>query len=277
MKRVVLVGLLAVANAVPGIAQDTAATRAELRDARLFVRDDAWIMTGFALGTIAMFPLDRRIAVQVRDSALVHNRTVEGAARVIGFLGSPGPFIIGGTMYLVGRYANKPRVAHLAVHGTEAIFVGLVAAGVLKTTLGRARPHAAADTNPGDFQFLRGFTSDSYQAFPSGHSVTVFAVAAAVTAEMNEWYPRSTWIVGPLLYGGATLVGLSRMYENRHWASDVVMGAAIGTFAGLKTVRFTHSRTGNRLDRWLLGDQALQLTLTPAFDGSLRLGARWRW
>lgn len=277
MKRQLLVALLVIGNAVPGFAQDTVAARAELPDDRLFVRSDAWVMTGFAIGTIAMFPLDRRIAVRLRDSALVHDRTLEETARVIGFLGSPGPFLIGGTMYLVGRYANKPRLAHLAVHGTEAIFVGLVAAGVLKTTLGRARPHAAPDTNPGDFQFLRGFTSDSYQAFPSGHSVTAFAVASAVTAEMSRWYPRSTWFVGPVLYGGAALVGLSRMYENRHWASDVALGAAIGTFAGLKTVRFTHTRTGNRVDRWLLGDQAVQLTLSPALDGSLRVGAIARW
>jgi membrane-associated phospholipid phosphatase len=43
------------------------------------------------------------------------------------------------------------------------------------------------------------------------------------------------------------------MYNNQHWASDVVMGAAIGTFAGLKTVRFNHTHTGNRIDQILLG------------------------
>jgi hypothetical protein len=43
------------------------------------------------------------------------------------------------------------------------------------------------------------------------------------------------------------------MYEDKHWASDVVMGAAIGTFAGLKVVRFNHTHEGNRIDRWLLG------------------------
>jgi membrane-associated phospholipid phosphatase len=55
------------------------------------------------------------------------------------------------------------------------------------------------------------------------------------------------------MYGGAALVGLSRMYNNRHWASDVITGAAIGTFAGTKVVRYHHTHPGNRIDRWLLG------------------------
>ena len=63
------------------------------------------------------------------------------------------------------------------------------------------------------------------------------------------------------MYGGATLVGMSRMYHNKHWASDVLVGAAIGTFAGQKVVRFTHNRKGNVIDRWLLG---AEVVATPA-------------
>jgi hypothetical protein len=42
------------------------------------------------------------------------------------------------------------------------------------------------------------------------------------------------------------------MYNNRHWASDVIIGAAIGTFAGNKVVRYHHSHPGNKLDEWLV-------------------------
>ncbi|HEU4563201.1 MAG TPA: phosphatase PAP2 family protein, partial [Gemmatimonadaceae bacterium] len=79
-----------------------------------------------------------------------------------------------------------------------------------------------------------------------------FAAAAAVTEETSRWWPSSTWIVGPLMYGGATMVGLSRMYHNKHWASDVVLGAAIGTFSGLKVVQYAHGHPTNRLDRIML-------------------------
>ena len=51
-------------------------------------------------------------------------------------------------------------------------------------------------------------------------------------------------------------------------ASDVLVGAGIGTFAGLKVVRYHHSHPGNRLDRWMLAG-----SLVPAPDGGQTL--RW--
>lgn len=72
-----------------------------------------------------------------------------------------------------------------------------------------------------------------------------------MTAETGTWWPRSTWVIGPLMYGGATMVGLSRMYHDKHWASDVVLGAAIGTVGGQKVVQYSHAHP-TRLDRVLL-------------------------
>jgi membrane-associated phospholipid phosphatase len=79
-----------------------------------------------------------------------------------------------------------------------------------------------------------------------------FAAAAAVTSETSKWWPNATWVIAPVMYGGATMIAASRMYNNKHWASDVVMGAAIGTFSGLKVVRYSHSHPSNRIDKWLL-------------------------
>jgi hypothetical protein len=66
-------------------------------------------------------------------------------------------------------------------------------------------------------------------------------------------WPKSVWYVAPVMYGGATLVGSSRMYHNNHWASDVALGAAIGTFSGLKVVRYSHAHPDNKLDHFILG------------------------
>jgi membrane-associated phospholipid phosphatase len=61
------------------------------------------------------------------------------------------------------------------------------------------------------------------------------------------------------------MVGLSRMYNNQHWASDVVFGAGLGTFAGITVVRYTHDHARNRIDRWLLSG-----AITPAPGGGHR-------
>jgi membrane-associated phospholipid phosphatase len=223
----------------------------------LFTARDALVAGAFALGTVAMFPVDRWVAERLQDPAVQENRFFDRAARGFEFIATPGAYYIGGTLYLVGRVARLRRVADLGWHGTEALFVAEGVGNLLKRMVGRARPHVSGASNPSDYELAGGFRTEDRRSFPSGHTFTAFAAAAAVTSETSRWWPRSTWLVAPLMYGGATMVGLSRMYHNKHWASDVVLGAAIGTFSGLKVVRYHHSHPGNRLDRWLLGSVAV--------------------
>lgn len=144
---------------------------------------------------------------------------------------------------------------------------------VLKRVLGRARPYVSGATDPDNFSLGAGFSTGDRRSFPSGHTYTAFAAAAAVTSEMRRWSKSSTWIVAPVMYGGATMVGLSRMYHNQHWASDIVLGAAIGTFSGLKVVHYLHENTNNRLDRILLQSTIVPLDAT----GGTRIGWSLQW
>ncbi len=245
-------------------------------DSRLFHRSDLYVLGGFAASTITLLQYDRKLAEWFQSDRLASSRTLDRTAAALDIIGGVGAVAVGGVMYVTGRVAGKPRLAHLALHTGEAVLVGLGTAGVIKGAVGRARPYVTGDTNPRDFEFLRGFKGSPWQSFPSGHSTVSFAVAAAMTSETSAWWPKRRWVIGPVLFGAATLVGASRMYDDKHWASDVVMGAAIGTFAGLKTVRFNHTRTGNRIDRWLLGDDA-DLRVSPGPDGSLQIGVAARW
>ena len=89
-----------------------------------------------------------------------------------------------------------------------------------------------------------------------------FAAASSVTAEIGTMWPHYKLAAGTALYGGATLVGLSRMYHNRHWSSDVAIGAAVGTFSGWKVVQYTHDHQDNAIDRIMLGT-----TVVPTSKG----------
>ena len=220
--------------------------------APFFTLKDAVLAGIFAGTTLAMFPLDKKIALDLRDSATQANRLFRRASTGFEVIASPGAYLIGGGLYAIGKLGGYERVADLGWHGTEAVLFAQGITFVLKGTVGRARPFLSQGEDPGDYHPGKGFRSANWTSFPSGHTSTAFAAAAAVTNETTRWWPRSTWIVGPLMYGGATAVGLSRMYHSRHWGSDVALGAAIGTFSGRKIVQYAHGHPGNRLDRFML-------------------------
>jgi membrane-associated phospholipid phosphatase len=232
----------------------------------LFTVRDAYLAGAFALATVAFFPLDRQIGEELQDPETQTNRFFKNASTGFELIASPGAYVIGGSMYLVGRIGRYDRLTDLGWHGTEAVLLGDGITIILKGALGRARPSLSNASRPGDWRPFRGFGNGNRSSFPSGHTSTAFSAAAAVAAETSRWWPKSTWIVGPILYGGATMVGLSRMYHNRHWASDVALGAAVGTFSGLKVVRFTHAHPTNRIDRIML-----RTALTTTTQGGLAL------
>ena len=237
--------LLALASA-PARAQDTAAV------GPLFTYRDAILAGGIVLAARVVHPLDEHYARRLQDSSTQANRKLQTLAAFVRTTATPGSYLIGGTMYVVGHLADNRKLASLGLHGTEALLIGEVTASVLKGVVGRQRPYVTP-RNASSYQLFRGVNGgNDYRSFPSGHSVAAFAAAAAVTAETSRNDPSSTWYVAPVMYGGAALVAVSRMYNNQHWASDVLVGAGIGTFAGLKVVRFHDSHPGNRLDRLFL-------------------------
>ena len=229
-----------------------------LATGNLFRRSDAVLAAGFAAATVALFPLDRHFAEELQSPAAQSNRAIDNTATRLEKITSPGAYYIGGGLYLLGRVAGWERVADLGLHATESIVLAEGIGFVLKRAIGRARPYVSNSTEPRDFSIGTGFGTGDRRSFPSGHTYTAFALASAVTSETRAWWPGSTWFVAPLLYGGATAVGLSRMYHNMHWASDIVLGAAVGTFSGLKLVRFMHDTPGSRADRFLLGSPVVR-------------------
>jgi membrane-associated phospholipid phosphatase len=219
----------------------------------LFTWRDALLAGGFAVATVAIRPLDKRAAASMQKPDRQQSWVFQEAAKFVRTVAQPGSYVIGASMYGIGKLSHTERLAEVGLHGTEALAIGAVVADGLKYTFGRARPFVDSVPNPDNWQLFRGTRGGNYQSFPSGHTTAAFAAAAAVSAETSRWYPALTYfVIGPAMYGGATLVGLSRMYNNRHWASDVIVGAAIGTFAGTKVVRYHRTHPGNAVDKALL-------------------------
>ena len=62
-----------------------------------------------------------------------------------------------------------------------------------------------------------------YSSFPSGHTYLAFLGAEILRREYGKRYPWITYAG----YGVAALVGIMRMYNSRHWFSDVLGGAGV--------------------------------------------------
>ena len=204
-------------------------------------KGDAVLGAVAVLATMAIAPLDARTARELQEKRLQGSDDLQHAATDLAFLGGPGPFIMGATLYAAARITRMPRLADAALHMTESVLLAASVTGLGKGISGRAEPTLNVN-DPENFQFGRGFHDGNgpFVSFPSGHTAASFAMAAALTSEADRWHPGMARFVGPIAYGGAGLVGLARMYQNVHWASDLPIAAAIGTWSGLTVVARSH-------------------------------------
>ena len=245
---------VAVASAAPvGLMAQDRSPVLGARDAAV-----AGIFTAAGIGALA---LDRPLADRLQRPEVQARRGQAATAVVFRRAAEPGLVLALPTLWAIGRIVDDRTTAALGLRGTEAVGAALVTVGGLKLLAGRARP-SVPGRDPTSWRLARGITHGSeYRSFASGHTAAAFAAASAVTAELAARRSSLRWSVGVPLYLGAGAAGWSRMYENRHWASDVVGGAAIGTVAGTAVARWHRTRPDNALDRRLLG---AGVSLTPA-------------
>lgn len=119
-----------------------------------------------------------------------------------------------------------------------SVMASAVATNALKNTFHRHRPSATAENHVFD-----GMVRDNDNtSLPSSHTATAFALATSVATAYkgHKWVP-------PVAYGVASLVGLSRIHDNAHWATDVVAGAAVGYFTA-KGVTYLYDVVNQKLN-----------------------------
>lgn len=109
----------------------------------------------------------------------------------------------------------------------------LIAHGVVTTTVkytvGRYRPDDTSAT-----WYAQPFSGNV--SFPSGHTTQAFALAAVISGHYSQLWVRVT------SFAIAGCVGLARIQLNQHYASDVVLGALIGTAVGGTIVTLNERR-----------------------------------
>lgn len=121
--------------------------------------------------------------------------------------------------WVIGTAIKDERLSTTALNSGKALVTAAILTEGTKILSGRSRP----DMNKGNMHFNAfGGTSNETKSFPSGHAFVSWAVFTPFAEEYSKW-----------IYIIPASVSFVRMYRNRHWFSDVVLGGGIGYFAGL--------------------------------------------
>jgi membrane-associated phospholipid phosphatase len=179
-----------------------------------------WTKVGLVVGSTALlFTADKGIRRIALSNQSDFNDKVFNVDQYYGN-GFTGTMTAG--IYGFGLLFTYPAVRLAGLRSMEAYFYTGVVTGGLKFLIGRRRPFG------GDSHLVfKMFQFDNlYRSLPSGHTSSSFAVSTVLAKSVDNLLWKSVW------YGAAGLVGVSRMYHNVHWFSDVVLGGILGYSIG---------------------------------------------
>lgn len=194
--------------------------------------DSDWMTAGLIAGGTGLFMiLDEEIRDGFEDN---RSSTTDDVSEFFERFGNGAISLPAlGAFYLYGYFGENAKAERTALIAAESFLVTGLFTTVLKAATGRHRPSTGDSSTSFD-----GFTTD-HNSFPSGHTSTAFAIATVIA---NEYEDVS--YIKPISYGIATMTGLSRMNDEKHWASDVFLGAALGYFTSKTLLRLHSDKKG---------------------------------
>jgi len=179
-------------------------------------RKSTWTMLGIgAAAALAVHPADDYV-----ESHIVGNEAADNFFRLGNWVGSA--YVQFGSavgLWAVGRYVVAPAEGVSRTNKVSEVGFDLLRAQILSGVIVQGIKHTVRRDRP----------SGACCAFPSGHAAAAFAAASVLERHLGY---RLSW---PALVG-ATYVATSRLVDNRHFMSDVIFGAAVGTASGWTVV-----------------------------------------
>lgn len=196
----------------------------------------------FALVTVALGFADepiQRAAVKFHDD----NTAVQNISKYVTNFGGTYEAYTLAAFGAYGLIFKSQKMKTTTLLATQAYITGAALESVLKIVTGRTRPSYYGPGLEAEPRFLGPFTKVAKDlngktvgsSFPSGHTTVAFAAATVFAEEY-----RKTVYIPIIAYSAATLIGLSRITENKHWATDVLVGATLGYLAGKEVVNNYH-------------------------------------
>jgi membrane-associated phospholipid phosphatase len=196
----------------------------------------------FAAVTVALSFADKPIQ---KEALKLRNRNT-GINSISKYVTNFGGIYEGYTLAALGAYGfifKNEKMKTTTLLATQAYITAGALESVLKFVSGRTRPSYYPPGVEAKPRFLGPFSKTGkdangktvYSSFPSGHTTVAFAAATVFASEY-----KNKPLIPIIAYSAATLIGVSRITENKHWTTDVFVGAAVGFLAGKNVVNNYH-------------------------------------
>jgi membrane-associated phospholipid phosphatase len=214
-----------------------------------------WLVFSASTAVVAALSLTDRT---VSDAARERGSTLGVVGDTLEGLGDGRSFVLLGGFYLAGAIGHDAKAKNVFFDGLSA---SLIASGiitpVLSTLAGRERP--TVDQGAFAFHPFEG------RSFPSGHATQAFAVASVIATSYDQLWVKAA------AYGAAAVTAYVRVQRGKHFPTDVLVAAAIGTAVGRSVVHFNGRLRSGEPEPESTG---ARLTVLPIVgDGTLGISA----
>lgn len=190
----------------------------KLSEPRTLLPTIAFVVVGTGLAVGADPPVARYFRNTMSFSG--YNHALPSTATSAAILAAPF------ALYSAGLIRKDSKMTRTALLAGEAVADAEILTEVFKPAVSRWRPSAIPENGNFADTFAEGGNrfSSAHNSFPSGHTITAFAVATVIArryGQQHRWVPI-------LAYASAAAIGFSRLTLSAHYTSDVFVGAALG-------------------------------------------------
>ena len=185
-----------------------------------------WLIP-LAGATAALIATDRRTSSEINSWSDPLGRSNSISRLGAGYV----TFGAAGSMFALGALTHREHLRDTGTLVLEALIDSSVVAGALKAASRRQRPSQGGGAGH--------FWQDG-SSFPSGHTITTFALATVVAERYRD---KPLVQIGAFAFAG--LVGVSRVTSHSHFPSDALVGGSLGYLIGRYVVR-AHGKDDHR-------------------------------
>ena len=123
--------------------------------------------------------------------------------------------------------SKKNNYRSMILANIEVLAINGLITDITKYIVGRQRPYSYFKTNGND--------KESFKSFFSGHTSSAFAIGTSSAIMLSDEYPDKKTLIWSSFYTIASATGYFRIAADKHYLTDVIMGAIVGSSVGYLT------------------------------------------